>query len=75
MIMNFKNSPKVEFCFSESEIWYAWLGKHKDAMIIMLKKIYQLYCKLYKKYEWLKSAGCKIPVPDLYNTYVAGWLK
>jgi len=37
-----KNLPKMKFCFFETEIWYAWLGLHKDAMIILLTKMYQL---------------------------------
>jgi len=59
MKIDFKNSLEMEFFFFETDICYAWLGLHKDAMIIMFTKIYQLYYMLYKNLECLQSAVCK----------------
>jgi len=49
MKIDFIKSPKMGFCFCETKIWYAWLESDKDAMIVMLTKIHQLYYMLYKK--------------------------
>jgi len=49
MKIDFKNSPKMEIFFFETQFWYALLGLYKDAFIIMLTKIYQLYYTLYKR--------------------------
>jgi len=39
MKFNVKNSPKIEFCFFEVEIWYTWLGLYKNAMMQDFGKI------------------------------------
>jgi len=49
MKIDFRNSPKMKNWLFETKIWYAWLGLHKDVMIIMFTKMYQFYCTLYKK--------------------------
>jgi len=49
MKIDFKNSPKMEFCFLGTEIWYARLELHIDAMIIMQDKKFQIFPILKNK--------------------------
>jgi len=59
MKIDSKNSLKMKFCFSKIEIQCTWLVLHKDAMIIMLTKIYQLYYTCTKKIKGLGLVVCK----------------
>jgi len=44
---DFKNSPKMNLCFFETEIWYAWLALGKNWMTIIQDEQSQFYSILY----------------------------
>jgi hypothetical protein len=46
--IKWKNSPKMEFLFFETEIWYAWLALRKNWNLILLDQKYQLHFILCK---------------------------
>jgi len=64
--IDFKNSPKMEYCFFETEIWYAWLGLDKNWVIIIQDKKTQFYSILSTN---LPKAVCKLSVPDCTLTH------
>jgi len=53
MKIDFKNSPKINFSFLETKIWYAWLSVGKNWVLIMQERKYEFY--LYIIYKSLKG--------------------
>jgi len=60
---DFKNSPKMEFCFFENEIWYACLGLHENWVSCKMKKIPIVLYTMQKKIQIVEEAVCMILEP------------
>jgi len=55
MKIDFKNSPKIKFCFLETKIWYSWLNLGKNWVLIMQERKYEFY--LYIIYKYFKGSN------------------